>query len=204
LLTNTLSLRLLVQLVSTDGKKGIVDQGFELWQAGTKSFKAKDFEAAEDHLVAAYQAYTSQHAKCPLNVMDPRWGVCCTLAKVYRSTGRYEDAIKVLEKSAPFHAAFRELVGIFRFLGKAAKKDGDHVAHMEFYRKMYCLAKLNAAVMAMRLPDTPVSVDWQRAIKWLDEIRRQHGTMYCYQWDGMPISGDTILSSADYKALGNS
>lgn len=181
-----------------------MDRGFELWQAGAKSLKAKDFDAAEDHLVAAYQAYTSQNAKHPLNVMDPRWGVCCTLAKVYRSTGRYEDAIEILEKSAPFHAAFRELVSIFRFLGKAAKKDGDNTAHVEYYRKMYCLAKLNAAMLAMRLPNTPVAVDWRRAIVWLNEIRRQHGTMYCYKWDGKPIPGDTIMSAADYKALGNS
>jgi hypothetical protein len=178
-----------------------VDRGFDLWQAGVKSFKAKDFATAEAQLVAAYQAYTNEAAEHPLDDMDPRWGVSCTLAKVYRSMGRYEDAIEVLENAAPFHAAFGELASIFRFLGKAAKKEGDKGTHAEYLRKMYCVAKLNATVTAMRFPDTPVAVDWRRASIWLNEVKRRHGTMYCYRWDGKPIPGDYILTKADYKAL---
>jgi tetratricopeptide (TPR) repeat protein len=177
-----------------------MNKGFELWQAGTKSFKAKDFEAAEDHLLAAYQCYATDDKEFPANTMVTRWGICCTLAKVYRSAGRYEDAINILEKTVPFHAAFYDLASIYRFLGKAAKKDGDLQSHAEYYRKMFCLAKLSSQVTAMRLPNPPI-VDWQRAAKWLSELRRKHSTIYCYQWDGNRIADSAILSAADYKIL---
>jgi hypothetical protein len=178
-----------------------VNRGFDLWQNGTRAFRSKDYVAAEDHLLAAYQAYTVDQATQSPNTFDPRWGVCCTLAKVYRATARYEDAIRILEKCAPFQAAFGELVRIFRVLAKAAKREGDGSGCAEWYRKMYCIAQLNASISTMRRADMPAVMDYERAAKFLAEIKRQYGTIYSFRWDGRKVPNDSLLSASDYKAL---
>lgn len=162
--------------------------------------KAGDFTGAEEYLLASYRAYTAQRGERRAGVLDPKTIPCVALGRLYRKTGRYEDAIRVLEKAIPHPGAFGELVRIFRFLGKTAKKDGDPTSHAEWYRRMFCLASIHATAMALRVPGVPVAVDWSRATQWLEDIRRQCGTLYAYHWEGREMENDTLLSAADYKA----
>jgi tetratricopeptide (TPR) repeat protein len=174
---------------------------FEIMQKGTAAFKAKKYEEAEDYLLAAFQAYTRDSLQRSPGTLDPRLTVRCVLGKVYRATGRYEEAIETLEKALPNPGGFRELVSIFRFLAKVAKKDGDIAQQAEWYRRMFCLAHLNAMVYGMRVPNIPVAVDWSLAGRTLEDLRRQHGTIYFQHWTGEPVKGDTLLSASEYKAL---
>jgi hypothetical protein len=178
-----------------------VNRGFDLWQAGVKAFRSKDFVAAEDRLLAAYQAYSVDQSKQSPNTFDPRWGIRCTLAKVYRATARHEDAIRTLESCGPFQAAFGDLVRIFRVLAKVARKEGDGASCAEWYRKMYCIARLNASISKMRKLETPAAMDYDRAANFLAEIKRQYGTIYAFRWDGRKVPNDSLLSTSDYKAL---
>jgi tetratricopeptide (TPR) repeat protein len=176
-------------------------RAFDLLQAGSAAVKAKQFEQAEEYLFAAHQMYNTEFAGRIPRGLDPRLTVAFVLAKVYRTTGRYEDAINALEKSIPLQGAFGELARIFRFLGKAAKKEGDLPAMKEWYRRMYCVAKMNAAIATLRLPDVPHPIDWARATHWLADVRSQCGTLYAFQWDGLEVPNDTILSATDYKTI---
>ena len=101
----------------------------------------------------------------------------------------------------PLPGAFKELVTMYRGFAKQTKKDGDAVNSAEWYRRMYCLAKINATVLTLRVPGVPVAVDWGRASKWLEDIRRQTGSLYAMQFDGQEIDGDDLLTPTDYKAL---
>ncbi|HZK82464.1 MAG TPA: tetratricopeptide repeat protein [Humisphaera sp.] len=168
-------------------------QSRQLLVAGLDAMKRENFEEAETLLIAAFQAYPEGD--------DGRRTASIWLGKVYRQTGRYEEALHVLERGLPFPAAFQELVSICRFLGKAAKKDGDAVNQAEWYRRMFSLAMIYAGVMNMRMPHMATVVDWKGAENWLQEIRRQHGSLYAYQFEGQEVPEDTLLSAADYKVL---
>jgi tetratricopeptide (TPR) repeat protein len=181
-----------------------VNRAFELLSEGSAALKAKDMDRAEELLLAAFQAYGSAVVAQRPTVLNPQSTVCVALGTLYRRTGRYEDAINVLERALPNPGAFADLVSIFRFLAKAAKKEGDLPSCSEWYRRMFCLATIFATVMTLRSPAVPVAVDWERAARWLDDIRGECGTLYAYQFDGQEIPGDGLLTAADYKALQSS
>jgi tetratricopeptide (TPR) repeat protein len=179
----------------------VMNTALDLLNAGQAAMKAGDFAGAEDYLLASYQAYAARRGERRAGVLDPKTIPCVALGHLYRKTGRYEDAIGILERALPNPGAFGELARIFRFLGKAAKKDGDLTSHAEWYRRMFCLANIHATAMALRVPGVPVAVDWGRAMQWLEDIRRQCGTLYAYHWEGREVENDTLLSAADYKAI---
>lgn len=162
--------------------------------AGIDAFKQKDFVRAEDLLLAAYQAYPATD--------DARRTACVHLGMIYRKTERYDDAIRLLELALPRPAAFEELVKMYRAFAKEVKKAGDLNDCAEWYRRMYSLARIQATVLTLRMPHQPVAVDWDRAAHWLEDIRRQCGTLYAFQFDGQKIAGDKLLSEADYKGMG--
>jgi tetratricopeptide (TPR) repeat protein len=178
-----------------------MNRAFELLSEGTTALKLKEMERAEELLLAAFKAYGAAPLDERATMLNPQSTVCVALGTLYRRTGRYEDAINVLERALPNPGAFAELASIFRFLAKAAKKDGDARASCEWYRRMFCLANILTSVLTLRSASAPAAVDWQLAAQWLDDIRRKCGTLYAYQFEGQEIPSDGLLSAADYKAL---
>lgn len=169
-------------------------------QVGINALKAKDFERAEDYLLAAFNAYDHEKIDVRPTCLHPHVTVRVFLGKLYRQTGRYEESIQVLEQALPIPGAFSELVSVLRFLGKAAKKDGDKVAWAEWYRRMYCLSRIHATVLELRVhTNTGLGIDYERGARWLNDVREQCGSIYVYQFDGREVPDDTLLSPADYK-----
>lgn len=165
----------------------------QLLQAGIDAHKQKDYERAEDYLLAAFK----QHAPGD----GGRRTAAIFLGYVYRKTGRFEDAVATLEKGLPYPGAFKELVSVHRFLGKAARTEGNKAGEAEAFRKMYSLAMIQQTALGLKLPAPPHGVDWERGAKWIEDIRAKCGTIYAYQFEGKEIEGDDLLSGADYKAL---
>lgn len=165
----------------------------QLLQAGIDAQKQQDHERAEDYLLAAFKQYPPGDGG--------RRTAAIFLGYIYRKTGRFEDAITSLERGLPFPGAFKELVSIHRFLGKAARKEGDKAGETEAFRRMYSLAMIQRTAMGLKLTDPPHGVDWDRGARWIDDIRAKCGTIYAYHFDGQEIEGDDLLSGADYKAL---
>ena len=146
-------------------------------QQGIDALKGKQYAAAEDYLIAAYQNFIKQ----PPGMLDGRWTICCFLGQLYRATGRHNEAITVLENGLPIPGAFKELVSIFRFLGKVAKQEGDSMARAEWYRRMHCVSVLYKLTMETRLVERPLAVDCHEVRRRLDEYTRQYGTIYAYR-----------------------
>jgi tetratricopeptide (TPR) repeat protein len=161
-------------------------------QAGIDAQKRKDYERAEENLLAAFDQCSAGDGG--------RNTAAIYLGYVYRQTGRYQDAINALENGLPYPGAFKELVSVYRFLGKAARKGGDLASEAEWYRRMFSVAKIYATTMTLHVPGVQNSIDWDRAARWLDDIRRQCGSIYAFHFDGT-AAGDGLLSEADYKAL---
>jgi tetratricopeptide (TPR) repeat protein len=162
-------------------------------QAGIEAQKRKDYERAEEYLLAAFNQYPAGDGG--------RRTAAISLGAVYRQAGRYEDAIAALEAGLPFPGAFKELVSVYRFLAKAAKKDGDTAGAAARFGRMFSLAKMHATVMTLRAAGMPNGVDWDRSALWIEDIRRQCGTIYAFPSEGIDIAGDGLLSAADYNAL---
>jgi len=160
---------------------------------GIAAVKRKDYESAEPLLMAAFQAM-------PPGDMG-RWTACCYLGMAYRHTARFEEAVNVLEKALPLPGAFTELASIYRFLAKAAKKEGDAAGQAECYRKMFCLSILNEMALSFRVANGTNGIDWHRGAKWIADLRTEHGTIYPYQYDGRDAPADSLLTQADYRAL---
>lgn len=163
----------------------------QLLLEGHAALNAKRYEDAEGLLMAAFQAY-------PPDDLGRRTA-CFNLGIMYRKTGRDDEAINLLEKALPLPASFTELAKMYRGWAKQMKKDGDAKNAAEWLRRMYCLAKLSETVFALRTANN--GMDWVRAGQWLDDVRRQCGSLYPYEFDGQPIPGDKLLSPTDYKAL---
>ena len=155
--------------------------------------KAKDFARAEELLMGAYQNYKD----------DPRGRrtACVHLGMMYRKTGRYEDAIRMLEMGMPFPAAFGELVMMYRSFAKTTKKSGDVAGRAEWCRRMFSVASIRATVMTLHKAGYSNGVDWERGAAWIEDIRRQCGSIYAYHFTGEQVAGDTLLTEADYKAM---
>jgi tetratricopeptide (TPR) repeat protein len=153
---------------------------------GQAAMKRKDFNDAEPLFMAAFKAYPAGDGG--------RLTACINLGIIYRNTGRDQDAIAALEKGLPYPAAFKELIGIYRARGKAARKVGDAATESECFRRMLSLAKVHEGVRAI--------ADWHTAAKWIEDIRKQCGTVYPYTIAEVgEIPGDPLLSNADYKAI---
>jgi hypothetical protein len=174
-------------------------KGQQYLLAGGEALRRKDFAAAEDYLLGAYQAYTTEPHRLSPDGLDPCWTVCCHLARLHRLTGRYEDSIRMLERALPVPGAFTELVSVYRFMGKAARKERDGANHAECYRKMFSLASIHATAMTLQTQNG--GVDWQRAARWIEDIARQCGSIYAYQFTGEEVPNDKLLSKTDYAAL---
>lgn len=161
--------------------------------SGIAAFKRGQPAEAERLLTAAYHAYPERD--------QGRWTACIHLGMICQKQERWDEAIQYLEKGLPYPGAFAELVKLYRKFGKQAGRSGDIGTGTEWFRRLYCLAKLQYTVMTIRAPSAPVAVDWVRASSWIEDVRTQCGSIYAYQFDGAEIEGDTLLTAADYKAL---
>jgi tetratricopeptide (TPR) repeat protein len=157
------------------------------------AYNRKDFATAEPLLLEALQNY--------LRGDGGRRTAAIYLGQLYRRSGRYEDAVEMLEQGLPYPGAFKELISIYRFLGKAARKDGDPEGEAENYRKMFSLAMIHAAALSMRASSDPTIVKWDVAESWIEDIRQRCGTLYAYRFEGQEAPGSELLSAADYRVL---
>jgi hypothetical protein len=162
-------------------------------QRGIEAYKKKSYEEAERFLIAAMGDYPP--------VDQTRRTIVIHLGMVYRRTAQYEAAIEMLEQGLPFPGAFSELVSIYRFLGKVARKERDRATELENYQRMFSLSNIFATVMTYRLPISPNAVDWDRGVKFIQSLKKTHGTIYPFKFQGRRIEGDTLLNNADYRSL---
>lgn len=165
-------------------------EGQKLMMAASEALRRRDYDQAEPLSAAAYSAYPAGS--------DERRTAMIFLGKAHRQRGRYEEAIAALEQGLPFPGAFSELVSIYRFLAKAAKKEGDVPVQAQWLQRMYSLSMIYRSAM----PLCSERGGWARAAQWIGGIRAQCGTIYAYQYDGQtPRDADDILSEADYRAI---
>jgi len=153
---------------------------------GVDAYKRKDFGAAEKLLQSAVKAY-------PPNDGGRRTAFI-HLGMIYRRSGRFDEAIAALEQGLPFPAAFDELKGIYRFFGKASKKDKDAAGEREHYAKLYSLSMIETMIAEQRLP-------MKQQEQWMDSLR---GKLYWYRPDAAGvgrIESSKVLSAADCKVI---
>jgi hypothetical protein len=153
---------------------------------GVDAYKQKDYDAAERLLTSALYAYAPHDSG--------RRTAFIHLGMIYRCSARFDEAIAALEQGLPFPAAFDELKGIYRFLGKAFKKDKDAAGEREQYAKLYSLSMIETMIGEQRLP-------MQQQEQWMETLR---GKLYWYRpdKDGVDrIERAGTLSTADCKAI---
>ena len=178
-----------------------MDSARELIDDGIAALRAKDLRQAEMFFLEACQAYARKGTELSAQEFAYHKAACYGLGRVYRLTGRYELAVIILERALPNPVAFKDLVNAFRFLASVSQKEGDLESKAAWYNRMYSLARVHQAVSAIRLADSPKSMDWQKGAKWIEELHQQHGTIYAFRFEGQEVEGDTLLSREDYEAL---
>ena len=167
------------------GADGVTTGQCYLFQ-GIEAYKRKDHGTAEPLLLSAVKTYAPND--------DGRCTAFIHLGMIYRRSGRFDDAIAALEYGLPFPAAFQELKGIYRFFGKACKKDNDTAGERAYYAKLYSLSMLQTMICDQRLPMT-------QQIAWMDTLRDK---LYWYRPDmsGVErIERARVLSAVDCKVI---
>jgi hypothetical protein len=153
---------------------------------GVDAYKGKDFDAAEKLLLSAVKAYAPNDGG--------RRTALIHLGMIYRRSARFDEAIAALEQGLPYPAAFDELKGIYRFFGKASKKEKDATGEREHYAKLYSLSMIETMIGEQRLP-------MAQQEQWMETLR---GKIYWYRpdADGVDrIERAGVLSAIDCKVI---
>jgi hypothetical protein len=153
---------------------------------GIDAYKRKDHGTAESLLLSAVKTYPPND--------DGRRTAFIHLGMIYRRSARFDEAISAFEQGLPFPAAFQELKGIYRFFGKACKKDKDKAGEREYHAKLYSLSMIQTMIGGQRLPMTQQKT-------WMDTLRDK---LYWYRPDagGVDrIERAGVLSAADCRVL---
>jgi tetratricopeptide (TPR) repeat protein len=153
---------------------------------GIDAYKRKDFDGAEKLLLSALETYSPHDGG--------RRTAFIHLGMIYRRLARFDEAISALERGLPYPAAFGELKGIYRFFGKACKKDKDSAGVREHFAKLYSLSMIETMIGEQRLP-------MPERERWMESLR---GMLYWYRPDANGV--DRIeraksLSAADCKLI---
>lgn len=153
---------------------------------GIDAYKLKDFNAAEKLLLSAVKTYPPNDGGLSTALIH--------LGMIYRRSARFDEAISALEQGLPYPAAFDELKGIYRFFGKACKKDKDAAGERQNYAKLYSLSMIQTMIGEQQLP-------MPEQERWMETLRDK---LYWYRPD-MPgidrIEHAKTLSAADCKVI---
>lgn len=153
---------------------------------GIDAYKRTDNDTAERLLLSAIKMYPPND--------DGRRTAFIHLGMIYRRSARFDEAIAALENGLPFPAAFQELKGIYRFFGKACKKDKDTAGEREYYAKLYSLSMIQTMVGEQRLPMAQQKT-------WMDTF---HDKLYWYRPDAGGVDRveqARALSAADCRVI---
>lgn len=117
------------------------------------------------------------------------------------STEQVEQTIEELEKSLPTPHFFKQLIAIYRRLGKQAKKGGDHRQALEYFNRILSLSKIWHQVYGFKKTGIE-GREIDKAEKFLKQLVKTRGTLYPFtvQEHGS-IRDDVLLSATDYKNL---
>jgi len=112
-----------------------------------------------------------------------------------------DKTIQELEKSLPTPYYFKELLKIYRKLGKQAKKEGEYDQSLKYFNHMLSLSNIWHQVYGSKKSGIE-GREVDEAVGFLNRFLETHQTLYPYSFakDG-PIQNDVLLSATDYKNL---
>jgi hypothetical protein len=116
-------------------------------------------------------------------------------------TDQIETSIRELEQMLPTPYYFKQLISLYRKLGKQAKKDRCLPKALEYFNRMLSLSIIWHEVYGCKESGIE-GQEVDRAAMFLKRLVKARGTLYpfTYQEHG-PVENDVLLSATDYSNL---